>query len=133
MSGSPPDGASEIPRILITDDDPRMVRLLSLSFPPDFEILQTRNGQESIAIAEAKATGLMLLDVNMPGLNGFEVLQRARSSSKLKKTRMIMVTARSDDVNQNLGMDLGADAYLTKPFSPLTLLEEINRILAKSR
>ena len=75
----------------------------------------------------------MLLDVNMPGLNGFEVLQRVRSSSKLKKTRVIMVTARSDDVDRNLGMDLGADVYLTKPFSPLALLEEINRILAKSR
>ena len=97
-----------MPRILITDDDPRMVRLLSLSFPPDFEVLQARNGQESIAIAEGKAPDLMLLDVNMPGLNRFEVRQRVRSLSKLKKTRVIMVTARTDDVDRNLGMDLGA-------------------------
>lgn len=120
-----------MPKVLIVDDDPRMVRLLSATLPSDYEVVQAADGASAIAMAEAALPDLVLLDVNMPGMNGFEVLRRIKQSEKLRRMRVIMVTARSDEADRNLGLQMGADAYLTKPYSPLALLEKASELLGE--
>lgn len=77
--------------------------------------------------AETQWVGLMVLDVNMPGLNGFEVLRAVKQSRVLKKMRVRMVTARSDEVDKALGLQLGVEVYVMKPLSPLARLGEASR------
>lgn len=121
-----------MPKVLVVDDHATMVRLLTMTLPSDFTVAQASNGQEGVEQAEKFIPDLMLLDVNMPGLNGFEVLRKVRESKKLTHTKVIMVTARSDEADRNLALQLGADAYLTKPFSPLALLEQVTKLLGRS-
>lgn len=118
-------------RILVADDDPRTVRLLTMTLPEDYEILQALNGEDAVRTAEEEHPDLILLDVNMPGLNGFEVLQRVRQSKSLANTHVIMITARKDDADQQLGLALGATFYITKPFSPLELLSKVTDLVDK--
>ena len=120
-----------MPKVLVADDDTRMLRLLVLTMPSKYEILQATDGEEAVNVALSSVPDIILLDVNMPGLNGFEVLRKIRESIKLVNTRVIMVTARTDEADRSLGMQLGADAYLTKPFSPLSLLQKISQLLGE--
>ena len=121
-----------MPKILVADDDPRMVRLITMTVPDTYEVVQATNGTDAIRVAEEFVPDLVLLDVNMPQLNGFEVLRSVRQSPKLTSTKVVMVTARSDETDRNLGKQLGADEYLTKPFSPLALLRTINELLGEA-
>ena len=120
-----------MPKILVADDDPLMVRLLTVTLPPEYEVVQAMDGLQTVALAEATVPDLVLLDVNMPGMNGFEVLRRIKQSEKLRKVKVIMVTARTDEADRNLGLQLGADAYLAKPYSPLALLEKTSELLGE--
>ena len=118
-----------MPKVLVVDDDPRMVRLLSATLPSDYEVIQATDGATALAMAEATLPDLLLLDVNLPGMDGFEVLRRMKESETLRRMRVIMVTARLDEADIILGLETGADAYLTKPFSPLALLEKASELL----
>ena len=120
-----------MPKVLVADDDTRMLRLLVLTMPSGYEILQATDGEEAVNAALSSVPDIILLDVNMPGLNGFEVLRKIRESIKLANTRVILVTARTDEADRSLGMQLGADAYLTKPFSPLRLLQKVTQLLGE--
>ena len=119
-------------KVVVADDDARMVRLLTMTLPADFEISQALDGEEAVRVAERTVPDLILLDVNMPGLNGFEVLRRVKQSDKLKGTKVILVTARSDEADRYLGTSLGADGYLAKPFSPLMLLERVTQLMGEA-
>jgi CheY-like chemotaxis protein len=118
-------------KILIADDDINIIRLLRLTLPESYEILQATDGDETFEKAEMHVPSLILLDINMPRLNGFEVLRKVRQSPKLKKTRVIVITARSDEADRNLAMQLEADAYFAKPFSPLSLLQTVSQLLGE--
>lgn len=120
---------TQMTKILVVDDDARMTRLLTMTLPSEFEVVQASDGQEGLEMAETHTPDLILMDVNMPGVNGFQMLQQVRQSAKLAKTKVILVTGRDSDEDQRLGIRLGADAYFTKPFSPLSLLEKINDLL----
>ena len=121
-----------MPKVLVVDDDTRMVRLLTMTLPSTYEVAQASDGISAVDVAERYAPDLVLLDVNMPGLNGFEVLRKIKSSPRLAKTKVIMVTARSDEADQNLGRQLGANAYMTKPFSPMALLDRVSKLLGEA-
>ena len=118
-----------MPRVLVVDDDARMVRLLTMTLPSSYEVTQASDGITAVSVAEKIVPDLMLLDVNMPGLNGFEVLRKVKSSPKLKGTKVIVVTARSDDADHKLALHLGADVFMTKPFSPMALLDRVSKLL----
>ncbi|MBI4202730.1 MAG: response regulator [Chloroflexi bacterium] len=118
-----------MPKVLVVDDHATMVRLLTMTLPYEYTVSHAASGPEAIELAEEFQPDLMLLDVNMPGLNGFEVLRQVKASKNLSRTKVIMVTARSDEADRNLALQLGADAYFTKPFSPLALLEEVSKLL----
>lgn len=118
-----------MPKILIVDDEASAVRLLTLTLAGDYDVLQASDGEQAVRIAETTAPGVMLLEINIPVLNGFEALRRVKQSNKTQKTRVIVVTGRSDEADKVFGMQLGADAYLTKPFSPSALVKTIGEML----
>lgn len=118
-------------KILVADDDVRMSTLLTMTLPGNYEVLQASDGEEAVGLAERSIPDLILLDINMPKLNGFEVLRKIRQNRMLQKTKVIVVTARADDADRQLGLNLGADRYLTKPFSPLKLLATVTELLGE--
>jgi two-component system chemotaxis response regulator CheY len=103
-----------------------------MTLPSEYDVSQAMDGEEAMKVAEEMIPDLILLDVNMPGLNGFEVLRRVKQMPSLAHTKVVMVTARSDEADRFLGKSLGADEYLTKPFSPLKLLQRVTELLGEA-
>jgi two-component system, OmpR family, response regulator CpxR len=117
-------------RILVIDDDREMVDLLRQSLAQEgFELSTVPSGEEGVAHGRSKGQDLILLDVNLPDLNGFEVLRRLRRESDVP---VIMLTARGDEVDRIVGLEIGADDYLPKPFSVRELVARINAILRRA-
>ncbi len=123
-----------MPSLLIIDDDREMVELLARSLAQEgFELLTAGTGEDGIEQAQTGTVDLILLDVMLPGINGFEALRRLRRCSDVP---VIMLTARGEEVDRVVGLEIGADDYLSKPFSIRELVARINAILrrtAKSR
>lgn len=120
-----------MPKILVVEDDRRMLRLLSMTVPEGYELEQATDGEEAVRLVAESLPDLVLLDINLPRVNGFEVLNRLRESGALSATRVIAVTARSDEADRDSAMRLGAKKYLTKPFSPLRLLGIMSDLLGE--
>ncbi|HEX8373724.1 MAG TPA: response regulator [Geminicoccaceae bacterium] len=117
-------------RVLVVDDEPNIV--MSLEFlmrRAGFEVQVARNGREAIAALEGPPPDLMLLDVMMPEFDGYEVCERVRAREEWRATKIIMLTARGRDAERERGLKVGADAYVTKPFSTRELVEQAKRIL----
>lgn len=120
-------------RVLVVDDEPNIV--LSLEFlmrRAGFEVAVARNGSEALAALEGAPPDLLLLDVMMPELDGFEVCEQVRARHDWKATRIIMLTARGRDQERERGLALGADAYVTKPFSTRELVEKVRQMLGEA-
>src|ERR1700720_2629011 len=117
--------------ILAADDDPQLLRLMTrnLEFEGD-EVLAASDGQQALAQIESQPLDLVLLDVMMPKMDGFTVCQRVREFSSVP---IIIVTARGQDEDKVRGLDLGADDYLTKPFSVDELLARVRAVLRRSQ
>src|SRR5215470_13563158 len=117
--------------ILSADDDPQLLRLVTRNLQLEgYEILAASDGQQALELIEANMPDLILLDVMMPRLDGFSVLERVREFSS---TPVIMLTARGQDQDKIRGLDLGADDYLTKPFSIDELLARVRAVLRRSQ
>lgn len=110
-------------KILVVDDESRMRKLVKdFLTKKNFQVLEAGNGEEAMDIFyEEKDIALIILDVMMPKMDGWEVCREIRKNSKVP---IIMLTARSDERDELLGFDLGVDEYISKPFSPKTLLQE---------
>lgn len=120
--------------VLIADDEPNI--LLSLEFllkREGFNVLLARDGQEALDSIEQSKPDLVLLDVMMPRKNGFEVCQEVRSRDHLQQVRILMLSAKGRDTDTTKGLGLGADAYMTKPFSTRELVEKVRELLGSSR
>ena len=107
--------------VLIVDDEPNIV--ISL------EVLVARNGEEALSSIEAHRPDLVLLDVMMPKVNGFEVCKQVRSNPALTDVRIIMLTAKGRAAEISKGLALGADGYITKPFSTRDLVVQVKDLL----
>lgn len=117
--------------ILAADDDPQLLRLVARNLELDgYDVLQASDGQQALDLVETRAPALVLLDVMMPRLDGFIVLERLREFSSLP---VLMLTARGQDQDKIRGLDLGADDYLTKPFSIEELLARVRAVLRRSQ
>ena len=117
-------------RILIADDEPNIV--LSLEFlmkREGFEVLVARDGEEALAAIRAERPHLVLLDVMMPKATGFEVCQAVRTDESLQGVRIVLLTAKGRDIDIAKGLALGADAYVTKPFSTRELAAKVRALL----
>jgi DNA-binding response OmpR family regulator len=118
-------------RILIADDEPNI--LISLEYlmkREGYEVHVARDGQEALDVMQRVRPQLVLLDVMMPGKTGFEVCQALRSDEALKGTLVLMLTAKGRDTDVARGLGVGADAYMTKPFSTQELTRKVRELLA---
>jgi DNA-binding response OmpR family regulator len=117
--------------VVVADDDPQLLRLIARNLQLEgYEVIAASDGQQALEQIEATAPDLALLDVMMPRLDGFAVCARVREFSSLP---IMMVTARGQDQDKVHGLDLGADDYLTKPFSVDELLARVRAVLRRAQ
>jgi DNA-binding response OmpR family regulator len=120
-------------KILVADDEPNIVISLEYLLKREgYTVLIARDGQEALETIAREQPDLVLLDVMMPKKTGFEVCQSVRASDKLQATKILMLTARGRDTDVTKGLALGADAYITKPFSTRELVQKVAQMLAGS-
>ena len=111
-------------KVLIADDEAEIRQLLRLYLEKDgYQVIEADNGKKAVMICEQEKIDLVLLDIMMPELNGYQVIQKIRVSNNIP---VIMISAKSLDQDKILGLDLGADDYITKPFNPLEAMARIN-------
>lgn len=116
--------------ILIADDEPNIVISLEYLLQRDgYQVRVARNGQEALEAIQASPPDLVLLDVMLPLVSGFEVCQKVRENPALAGMRIVMLTAKGRDVEMSKGLALGANAYVTKPFSTQDLLAQVRALL----
>jgi DNA-binding response OmpR family regulator len=117
-------------KILVVDDEERMVRFIRLNLEHDgFQVIEAYNGTQAINKARSNLPDLVLLDVMMPDLDGFEVLRVLREISSVP---VIMLTAKGEEEDRVRGLELGADDYITKPFSPRELVSRVRAVLRRT-
>jgi DNA-binding response OmpR family regulator len=117
-------------RVLVVDDEPNIVMSLRFLMEREgFQVEVAASGQAAVAALGREPADLVLLDVMMPELDGFEVCQRIRASPAWRATKIVMLTAKGRDVERDKGLALGADAYVTKPFSTRDLVVKVKQML----
>jgi DNA-binding response OmpR family regulator len=118
-------------KILVVDDEAPIRNLVrSYMEAEGYEVLEGDNGEQAVALARSSSPDLIVLDIGMPILDGVETLRMIR---KFSDVYVVMLTARSDEVDKLIGLSVGADDYLTKPFSPRELVARIKAVLRRSR
>ena len=119
------------PRILIVDDEERIRSLVASYLKSDgFEVVEADNGRDALAEVERRKPDLVIMDVRMPGMDGFEALSEIR---KISDVYVIMLTARAEETDRIVGLSVGADDYVTKPFSPRELVARVKAVLRRAR
>ena len=121
-------------KILIADDEPslRLLVRATLNANKFFELIEASDGNEALNKAQNDLPDLILLDVMMPGLSGFEVCERLKNDPKTKNIVIIMLTAKGQQSDRDWAISVGTDYFLTKPFSPIELFNLIEKILIKN-
>jgi DNA-binding response OmpR family regulator len=118
-------------KLLVVDDDPELRPLVGFALrQASYLVVEAASGEEALTLLERELPDLMILDVNLPGIDGFEVLRRARTNGR--HLPILMLTVRGEEEDLVRGLDLGADDYLTKPFSPRTLLARVRALLRRA-
>ncbi len=127
-------------KILVVDDEQEILNLIRLSLEPaGFRVLRTTKAEEGLSLALIEQPDLLVLDLMMPGLDGFELLRRIRRHPKLENVPAIVISARASTVNQQRMLQLcqpaddAVDAYLGKPFDPAYLLQTVKEVLVKHK
>jgi DNA-binding response OmpR family regulator len=120
-------------KILIADDEPNIVAALEFLLQRSgYEVHVARNGDEALKLVEATHLDLVLLDVMMPQKSGYEVCMRIRERADWRHIKIIMLSAKGRDVEVSKGLSMGADIYVTKPFSTRELMDKIKDLLGQS-
>jgi DNA-binding response OmpR family regulator len=121
---------SEKKRILIADDDPHVIRSLTFVLNKEgYDSLTATNGEEAMLKIRELKPSLMFLDVMMPRKNGYEVCQEVKGDPTLSNTYIIMLTAKGQEADRETGLSMGADEFVTKPFSLMKLADRVKQIL----
>jgi DNA-binding response OmpR family regulator len=120
------------PVVLAADDDEDILELITFRLERSgYTVVQARNGEEALTLAEAKPPDLMVLDVMMPKMDGLEVTRRLRANPATSRLPIILLTARAQEADVQNGFDAGADDYLRKPFSPQELRARVQAMLGR--
>ena len=121
-----------IKKILLVDDEEAILALVSATLADDdrYSLLFARNGVEALKVCVLERPDLLFLDVMMPDMDGYEVCRSLRKDPSTADIRIIMLTAMAQDVDRRKAVEVGADEYMTKPFSPTALLERVEQVLA---
>jgi DNA-binding response OmpR family regulator len=118
-------------KILVVEDDPRISDVLEYALKTDgYEVETAQRGREAAEIARRSSPGLIVLDVGLPDIDGFEVCRIVRKSSDVP---VIFLTSRNDEIDRVVGLEIGGDDYIVKPFSPRELLARIKAILRRNQ
>ena len=116
--------------VLVVDDEPFICRSLTFVLRKEnYHVLEARNGEEALAAIRQHKPDLVFLDVMMPKLNGFQVTQQVRSDPTLDSVKIILLTAKGQESDREVGKTAGANDYMTKPFSPTKILDRAREIL----
>jgi two-component system, OmpR family, KDP operon response regulator KdpE len=119
------------PLVLVVDDDHKILRLLRIELTAQgFQVIMAERGNDAIELVERQRPELVVLDIIMPGMDGLEVLRRVRESSGVP---VILLTAKGTDSDKILGLELGADDYLAKPFNPEELTARVRAVLRRTQ
>ena len=119
-----------MPRILVVDDEPTLLATLRFNMEREgYEVITASDGGEAIALAETVRPDLVLLDLMLPGMHGFEICRALRKHTSIP---IVILTARSDEVNRIVGLEVGADDYITKPFSMGELVARLRALLRRA-
>jgi DNA-binding response OmpR family regulator len=121
-------------KILVVEDDPAALRLASYTLESEgYEVITALNGVEGLRKAQQEAPDLVVLDIMLPGVDGFEVCHRLRSDPESRQARMpvLMLTAKSQEADREMGQKVGGDLYLAKPVTPEELTEAVKALLAQ--
>jgi two-component system phosphate regulon response regulator PhoB len=122
-------GSAARPRILLIEDERGLTEALSWTFQREgYEILIARDGQEGLRRAQTQLPDLIILDIMLPGLNGLEVCRELRAGERTRDIPIIILSAKAEETDQVVGFSLGADDYVTKPFSPKVLLQRVKAL-----
>lgn len=119
-------------KVLVVDDEPFICRSLCFVLRKEnYEVFEARNGEEAMQAVHQHHPDLVFLDVMMPKFNGFEVTEKIRADESLKGTKIILLTAKGQDADREVGRKVGADEYMTKPFSPMKIVERARKVLGQ--
>ncbi len=119
-------------KILVVDDEPEAVELVEFNLKQaGYAVSTATDGVEALKKARAQTPDMILLDVMLPEMDGFEICKTLRLETSTARTPILMLTAKASEIDRVLGLELGADDYLTKPFSPRELLLRIKKILGR--
>ena len=122
--------ANEI--ILVVDDEEHIAELISYNLTSNgYKVITANNGNDAVKLAVEEKPNLILLDLMIPGKDGYDVCKDVRSNSEIRNTPIIMLTAKSEELDKILGLELGADDYITKPFSVRELLARVKAVLRR--
>jgi two-component system phosphate regulon response regulator PhoB len=122
------------PKILVVDDEPEAVELVEFNLrQAGFEVVTAADGAEALKRARALLPSLIVLDLMLPEIDGLEVCKMLRHDPVTAALPIVMVTARANEIDRILGLELGADDYITKPFSPRELILRIKKILQRNQ
>lgn len=120
-------------KVLVVDDEPFILRSLSFVLRKgDMDVIEARDGQEALEMIRKHRPKLVFLDVMMPKMNGYDVVREVRSEPELEDIHIVLLTAKGQESDKTVGLEAGANAYLTKPFSPSRILELAKDILAST-
>jgi len=121
-------------QILVADDDPAILRLVEINLNLDgFDVITASDGEEALRLVTEHLPALVLLDVMMPKLDGYEVCERIRAEGRTRHINVIMLTAKSLSADKIVGLTAGADDYVLKPFDPMELVARVRSTLRRSR
>ncbi|SFC71935.1 response regulator transcription factor [Clostridium uliginosum] len=120
-------------KVLIVDDEEHIIELLRFNLLNNgYKVFSATNGIDAIKIAEKEQPNLVLLDLMLPGIDGFDVCKEIKKNKETKNTSIIMLTAKGEEIDKILGLELGADDYITKPFSVRELLARVKAVLRRT-
>ena len=119
-------------KILVVDDEEHIAELISYNLTSNgYKVITANNGNDAVKLAVEEKPNLILLDLMIPGKDGYDVCKEVRSNSDVRNTPIIMLTAKSEELDKILGLELGADDYITKPFSVRELLARVKAVLRR--
>ena len=117
-------------KILVVDDEPNVIKSLTFVLSKEgYDVSSAVDGEEAIAKIRQSKPNLVFLDVMMPKKNGYEVCQDVKSDSRLSDIHIIMLTAKGQEADKEKGWNAGADEFMTKPFSPIMVIDKVKELL----
>jgi DNA-binding response OmpR family regulator len=132
MPASQPASRAAVRRALVVEDDPDIVELVAHYLAGEgFEVRSSANGTEALRLLRAEPYDLLLLDLQLPGLDGLSLCREVRQDARTRHLPLVMLTARGDESDRIVGLELGADDYMVKPFSPKELVARVRALFRR--